>query len=307
MQSRFIKSALNYTGGKYKILPQIIPHFPRDYERFIDLFAGGATVSVNIACLDSGKKYLINDIEDHLIKFFEYLKKVDFDTLVSQIESKISYYGLSNSKVNGYKFYNLDSYKGLGSYNKEKYKRLRDDYNISKDNILFYLLIVYGFNNQIRFNSRGEFNLPVGKRDFNKSMMDKLRDFHQCLNDHSFYLSSRDFREIEINQSDFIYADPPYRISTASYNENGGWSIQDDLDLMDFLDKADSLGAKFALSNVVFHKGQYNEELINWAKKYNLIELEFHYNNSNYQSKAKENSTQEVLITNYSYEQRGLL
>ncbi len=300
MQNKFIKSALNYTGGKYKLLPQIIPQFSKDYDRFIDLFAGGATVSANISFFDSDKKYLINDIENHVIDFFKYLAEIDFDNLINQIESKISYYGLSDSKVNGYKFYNLDSSKGLGSYNKEKYKKLRDDYNLSKDNVLFYLLIVYGFNNQVRFNNQGNFNLPVGKRDFNKSMLNKLREFHQCFKKGSFDFSSKDFREIEIQKSDFIYADPPYRITTASYNENGGWGIQDDLDLMDYLDKVDSLGAKFALSNVFIHNGKYNKELINWSKKYNVSELDFHYNNSNYQTKAKNNNTQEVLITNYS-------
>lgn len=307
MQNQFIKSALNYTGGKYKLLSQIVPQFPKGYERFVDLFAGGATVSANVACLDSNKKYLINDIENHVIDFFKYLTEIDFDTLINQIEEKISYYGLSDSKVNGYKFYNLDSTKGLGGYNKEKYKKLRDDYNQSKDNILFYLLIVYGFNNQVRFNNQGNFNLPVGKRDFNHSMINKLRDFHQCLKEHSFFFSSKDFRQIEIKQSDFIYADPPYRITTASYNENGGWSLQDDLDLMKFLDEADHTGVKFALSNVTVHNGKYNEELIEWSKKYNLIELDFHYNNSNYQTRAKDNNTQEVLITNYFEGMRGTL
>lgn len=38
-------------------------------------------------------------------------------------------------------------------------------------------MIVYSFNNQIRFNSKGEFNLPVGKRDFNQRMESKLIDF----------------------------------------------------------------------------------------------------------------------------------
>ena len=33
------------------------------------------------------------------------------------------------------------------------------------------------FNNQIRFNNHGEFNLPVGKRDFNKKIEQKLSDF----------------------------------------------------------------------------------------------------------------------------------
>ena len=33
---KYIKSCLNYTGGKYKLLPQIIPLIPRDIDTFYD-------------------------------------------------------------------------------------------------------------------------------------------------------------------------------------------------------------------------------------------------------------------------------
>ena len=36
-----IQSPLNYTGGKYKLLPQILPLFPKDIDVFVDLFCGG--------------------------------------------------------------------------------------------------------------------------------------------------------------------------------------------------------------------------------------------------------------------------
>ncbi|WP_276414568.1 DNA adenine methylase, partial [Lactococcus garvieae] len=51
MKNPFLKSALNYTGGKYRLLPQLFPLFPEanKFERFIDLFAGGGVVSVNMA------------------------------------------------------------------------------------------------------------------------------------------------------------------------------------------------------------------------------------------------------------------
>ena len=41
----YIKSCLNYTGGKYKLLNQILPLFPQDIDKFIDLFCGGASVA----------------------------------------------------------------------------------------------------------------------------------------------------------------------------------------------------------------------------------------------------------------------
>lgn len=56
-----VKSPLNYTGGKYKLLNQIIPIFPKDLDLFVDLFSGGANVGVNvnakrIVCVDKQKK-----------------------------------------------------------------------------------------------------------------------------------------------------------------------------------------------------------------------------------------------------------
>ena len=43
----FIKSPLNYTGNKYRILNQIIKYFPKNQYSLLDLFCGGATVGIN--------------------------------------------------------------------------------------------------------------------------------------------------------------------------------------------------------------------------------------------------------------------
>lgn len=294
-----IQSALNYTGGKQKLLPQLKPLFPRNYSRFIDLFAGGANVTVNLVKSGTANQYLVNDIEKHVIDFFKYLSKVSIDKFVLEVEKKIAEYGLSNTKKNGYGYYSTNSASGVGNYNKKNFLKLREDYNRSHSPILFYLLVVFGFNNQIRFNSRGEYNLPVGKRDFNKKMEEKLRKFADQIKDSRISFSSSDFRNIDVGSGDFIYADPPYLITTAAYNENGGWSEKDEVDLYNYLDVANKKGVKFALSNVILHKGQENTLLKEWASKYNLYVLDFNYNNSNYQSGAKKSKTLEVLVTNY--------
>lgn len=44
-----IKSPLNFTGGKYKLLPQLIPIFPDKIETFVDIFCGGCNVALNIS------------------------------------------------------------------------------------------------------------------------------------------------------------------------------------------------------------------------------------------------------------------
>ncbi|MDG6192237.1 Dam family site-specific DNA-(adenine-N6)-methyltransferase [Lactococcus garvieae] len=314
MKNPFLKSALNYTGGKYRLLPQLFPLFPEanKFERFIDLFAGGGVVSVNMAReyqlenYDIGKDIVVNDIEPHVISLLNYLSKENIDNILEKIYFYIRKYGLSDTEKYGYEPYLLTDKRDVSAFNKEKYKILRDDYNmsVSEDiDILFYLLIVFGFNNQVRFNSKGQFNLPVGKRDFNSQMKSKLISFQEVLSSNNFDFRNQDFRNIiDVSKDDFIYADPPYRITTAAYNERGGWTTQDDLDLFDYLDKIDSIGAKFALSNVVAHKGKINSELVEWSKKYgkfSKIPLKFDYNNSNYQSKAKHSETIEVLIKNY--------
>lgn len=53
--------------------------------------------------------------------------------------------------------------------------------DITNKDFLFLTLIVYGFNNQIRFNSNGEFNMPVGKRDFNNSLRKNFKNFISVL------------------------------------------------------------------------------------------------------------------------------
>ena len=85
-------------------------------------------------------------------------------------------------------------------------KRKGKDY--VKD-LMFYLLTVYGFNNQIRFNSKGEYNIPVGKRDFNLNIRSNLSDFIDSIKKNDIIFINKDFRDFEwksLNQ-DFLNLD----------------------------------------------------------------------------------------------------
>ena len=166
------------------------------------------------------------------------------------------------------------------------------------------MLVLYSFNNQIRFNAKGSFNLPVGKRDYNGSSRKNIAAFNQLANEKNIVFKNTDFRNIEkltITSDDFVYLDPPYLLGLASYNELGGWTEQDERDLYNMLTRLDKKGIRFALSNVIEHKGETNTIMELWAKenRYTINRLDFHYKNSNYHSKAKDNVTVEVLITNY--------
>lgn len=303
-KSKPVQSAINYTGGKFKLVPQLLPLFPKKIRNFYDVFAGGANITINI----EAEKYFINDINKKVIELYEFFDKSEVDDILNNIEKIISEYSLSNTKIYGYDFYNTNSSIGLKEVNKKSYIELRQQYNAgifdkNSEPLIFYILIVFGFNNQIRFNSDGFFNMPTGKRDFNKKMALKLEKFINELHRRDIQYSSLDFKRFlnqqKFNDNDFVYLDPPYLLSTAAYNESGGWTEKDERDLLNCLDELNTKGVKFALSNVLIHKGNENKILSEWAKNYKIHELDFNYNNSNYQSKAKENNTLEVLITNY--------
>ena len=304
-----IQSPLNYTGGKFKLLPQILPLFPKNINTCVDLFGGGCHVGINIDC----ESVIYNDLDENLLYLYNTFKNLDKQSVFEWIYEIINTYGLSLVSDKGYDYYKCDSSKGLGSYNKESFLRLRADFNEKKKKgnydyyyyVMLYVIIVYAFNNQIRFNSNGEFNLPVGKRDFNKKMQQKLSDFIDKIKEQNCKFTCLDFREFDIDtlgNNDFVYVDPPYLITCATYNEQGGWSETDEKDLLRFLDNLNEKGLRFALSNVLRSKGKENTILIEWLDKnkdkYRAINLNYSYSNSNYQTKDKTSYSEEVLIIN---------
>ncbi len=305
-QKEIIPSALNYTGGKYKLLPQLLPYFPENIDLAVDLFCGGCNVGINLEC----NKVLFNDQNAELVGLLNTFRKLDKEEILGFVYENIRKYNLSLVCENGYEYYGCESSEGLGKYNKDGFLSLRRDFNSKKEKddqyyLLLYLLVVYSFNNQIRFNKKGEFNLPVGKRDFNAKMQKKLIDFIDRVKSSDYAFTCKDFREIDIDNltnMSFVYADPPYLITCATYNEGEGWTEKDEYDLLDYLDKIDQHDIRFALSNVLESKGKKNEILIDWVDKnpkYKIIDLDYDYSNSNYHTKIRDGVTREVLIVNY--------
>ena len=297
-----VKSPLNYTGGKYVLLPKIYPLFPKKIHTLVDIFCGGLNVGLNYPA----EEVIYNDRNVELINLLRFFKNTPQDKIFRLIQDIIQQYGLSDSSRNGYAFYECNSSNGLAVVNKQSYLKLRKTFNtlINKNDIYYamlYTLIVYGFNNQLRFNRKGEFNLPVGKRDFNSTLQKNLQKFLCALQQQKCQFLSLDFRNFDLNQlkiGDYIYCDPPYLITTATYNEQNGWTDTDAKDLRDFLDKANTLGIGFGYNDVIEHKGKSNNLLKEWANKYIVYQLHHDYKNSNYHGKNREEETVEVFITN---------
>lgn len=305
-----IQSPLNYTGGKYKLLPQILPLFPKDINLFVDLFCGGCNVGINV----NSNRVIYNDLNENLLYLYNTFKNLDKESVLEWIYEIIEKYELSLVSKYGYEYYQCESSKGLGDYNRDKFLKLRADFNEKhqKGNfdyyyyVMLYVIIVHAFNNQIRFNSNGDFNLPVGKRDFNKKMEQKLIDFIDRIHEQNCSFTCCDFREFDISaltSQDFVYVDPPYLITCATYNEQGGWDETAEKDLLVFLDNLNSKKIRFALSNVLRSKGKENTILIEWLNKntdeYKVVPLNYSYSNSNYQTKDRTSVSEEVLIINY--------
>ena len=114
---KIIQSPLNYTGGKFKLLWQITPHFPQHIETFVDMFCGGFNVGINI----NARKVIFNDSNFKLLFLYKTFKSLGSETVFSMINELIDKYELSRSFENGYDFYDCNSSNGLGDYNKEKF------------------------------------------------------------------------------------------------------------------------------------------------------------------------------------------
>ena len=98
-------------------------------------------------------------------------------------------------------------------------------------------------------------------------MQSKLFDFIDRIKNSDYKFTNEDFRNIHLDDytnKSFFYVDPPYLITCATYNEKSGWTEKDERDLLCYLEKLDSKGIRFALSNVLESKGTRNEILSNW-------------------------------------------
>jgi DNA adenine methylase Dam len=304
-ENKKVKSPLNYIGGKYKQINQLITAFPNDYSVFVDLFGGGFNVGVN----SEVETVIYNEKSRQLFDLINYIKNNDYSKINNSILGIIKEFCLSDTLKNGYDFYDTTSDKGLGKYNVENYNKLRNFYNKNlnnkKRNLILLVLIIFSFNNQIRFNKKNEFNVPVGKRDYNSNIRKNLSLFCSKMRKiNKLVLKNLDFEDIDLsayeNTDLLVYCDPPYLISKATYNENGGWTEESEKRLLTFLSRINKLGIRFALSNLLFHKNSRNNLLIAWINENNfrIININSSYNNSNYQTKNV-GATKEVLIVNY--------
>ena len=303
-RNKTYRSPLFYVGDKYKLYPKISKYFPKTINRFIEPFTGGGSVFLNV----KANKYLLNDIDTNVINIHQFLieqsenPKVFFDSVFKVIQK----YNLSHSYLKDIVPQELkDKWKKTyyAKFNVQGFNQLKSDYNLSneKNTLYLYLLLIYGFNRMLRFNSKREYNLPVGNVDFNKNTKTALNNYFHLIRQKNIQFHNLDFldffKQIKFQEDDFVYLDPPYLITFSEYNKL--WNEETEKRLLDFLEWLDAQNVKFAVSNVTHYKGKINHQFLEWSKQYNSYDIKSNYisyhDNSNKEFK-------EVLITNFETE-----
>lgn len=147
---------LNYIGSKAKIVPDILKYQPENYNTFIDVFGGGFNVGINV----SAHKVIYNDLNYLVTNLIRSFKEYDTYDYLLYIKRVIKKFGLK--KANGPAYLEARNY--YNSLPTEK-----------RDSRFLFTIILYGFQQQIRFNSQHDFNNSVGMRWFNDKILEKIQ------------------------------------------------------------------------------------------------------------------------------------
>lgn len=257
------ESPLNYIGNKTRVISEIRNNLPDNIETFIDAFGGGFNVGINI----HSNNIIYNEYNHFVKELIESFWHYDTFSYIIYMKKVIQRFGLKHG-------------------DKASYVKVRDYYNSfpedKRDPRLLLVVILYSFQQQIRFNRNHEFNNPVGMRWFNDKILEKLISFSRHIKELNAQFCCADYTDMFHHVNDghtFIYLDPPYMLTNGAYNDGKrgfkGWDITQECALFDFLDRLNGEGSRFMLSYVLEHKGKMNQNLLRWAQKnsYHIIEL----------------------------------
>lgn len=256
---QYIKSPLNYSGSKDALLAAIFKELPAHVGTFVDAMGGAFNVGVNIVAMDRVVYNEYNPFIFPIIKMILCKNKIE---LLNEIENNISLWQLIPAK-------------------KESYLEFRKYYNFeNKSSLNLFILHMFSFQNLIRFNSKFEFNTPIGNSGFTDNMKQRILEFKSKTKRVEF--SNNSFEDLDLTQFEkrtIFYFDPPYLITTAEYNDGKrgfkGWNSESEVKLLAFLHKLDKKGFYFMLSNVISHRGKVNNLLTEWIKthNYNVVSI----------------------------------
>lgn len=302
-------SLLNYIGHKSKILDDIFNIAPENVDGvFWDIFCGSSVVGLScpygkVVCVDTNQ---------YLIELYSNLCNPLFTNKLNQM---IEEYSLTNSSIKPRSEYLKDPNIGtctwhgetiknlhLDQLNKGGYMKMLNDFNMGKfkspvdRGIAYMILTLYGRNSNVTLKRDGKLVGGVGPLDFSVKSAKKLQEHVTTINKKNISWTQKSYKDINPTKEDFVYLDPPYFASGFKYS---GWSEEDELSLLNWIDK---LPCNWILSNVFVSGKDSNTSLIEWSKKYKIVEVNKNYRKwaARGKSTAKRNNKKniEVLITN---------
>jgi len=273
-----IKGPFSYSGNKTRIYNAYLKPVLRKFNRVHEPFVGSGVCLYN--SLNGGMA-------------------TDLDPAVVALHNALADETLPDKMLSCY-----NEYFATG-HTSENYLALRSVFNkdwkvngFTSENIhQLYVLSQIAFNSLIRFSGSG-FNVPFGEKPLD---VERIRLHCKLFKEKDIQVILSHYNTIDLSSvdklNDIIYLDPPYIASKFQY---GGWTKDDELELLDFIRRLGVQGYKFILSNTFSHKGQVNNDLIEWSKNYNAYVIDMSYNAwaARVSSVEREDETIEVLITN---------
>jgi DNA adenine methylase len=209
-----MKPLVKYRGGKSKEIPHLEKHIPNFDGRYIEPFFGGGAMFFYL----EPKRAIINDINSKLMAFYKGVKS-DFDTLQKELSEIEKIY-----RINRRKFEELKAQtptERVNDDNEALYYQIRDMFNDLTDKkysdaLLYFFINKTAYSGMIRYNSKGEFNVPYGRyANLNTSLVTQAHS--QLLANTEIY--NCDYKQIfeMAEEDDFMFLDPPYDCIFSDY------------------------------------------------------------------------------------------
>lgn len=230
------KPFVKWAGGKRQLIPIINQNLPESFGTYYEPFLGGGALLFHILTDKNGQKCSISDLNSDLV--------LAYTTIRDRIDSLIA--SLKNHEKNYQK--NPESY----------YYSIRENNPrsaIEKTSRLLFLNRTC-FNGLYRVNSKGKFNVPLGKYS-NPNIVNEenLRAVSHILQSSRISIKCRDFEAVlrDTKKGDLVYFDPPYQPVSATSNftsyTNKDFTYDDLTRLAELCLKLDSRGCNVLLSN----------------------------------------------------------
>lgn len=286
-----VKSCFNWIGNKNRIMPQLLQIFPQNIDTFVDFFCGGCDTTINVPA----KRIIAIDVNQYLIDILKEFQNKNLNEILDFIEYRIQEFNLSKENEEGFLIY-------------RKLYNTNPEYHTPLD---LFTLTRFSFHFTMRFNRKMEFNAGFGRKysNFSARQRESIGPFHERI--QKVELRNCDFEEIELKDfnpsSTFLYFDPPYLITNNVYN-NGveaawqRWDEHDEHELLKYINLVNELGFKFALSNVIQHRGKTNTILTDWIDKnnFNVYDIDNEgYSHCTHTVSQNAEPTREIVVTNY--------